>query len=276
MIHAASRQALVLLRESLNGVLSDLPSDNGASNANLADELYAATGLFASQPRLRRTLGDPTTDASGRTELARTLFASQLGQAAVDLICTAVGQRWSSPWDMTDGLEIVADDTLLSAAEQQGALDEVEDELFRIERILADSGDLIAALDEASVPAERRIALLSGLLDGKANPITIQLLSHAITSGRKRSLELAIDDLLEASAVRRERSVARVISATELSAAQSERLAQALSDMYGRPINVRSAIDPAIRGGLSVRVGDEVIDATVASRLANARAALAG
>jgi F-type H+-transporting ATPase subunit delta len=46
--------------------------------------------------------------------------------------------------------------------------------------------------------------------------------------------------------------------------------------MYGRPIHVRTAVDPAVRGGLVVRVGDEVIDGTVASRLAAARSALAG
>jgi F-type H+-transporting ATPase subunit delta len=46
--------------------------------------------------------------------------------------------------------------------------------------------------------------------------------------------------------------------------------------LYGRPINVRSAVDPDIRGGLLVRVGDEVIDGTVAGRLAAARTALVG
>ncbi|HEY2043718.1 MAG TPA: F0F1 ATP synthase subunit delta [Jatrophihabitans sp.] len=276
MIHAASRQALDVLRERLNDALSSLPTDGGASNATLADELYAVAALLVEQPRLRRTLADPATDASGRSELARSLFAGQIEEPALDVVAVAVGQRWSSSWDLTDGLEIAADDTLLSAAEQQGTLDDVEDELFRIERILANSGDLVAALDEAAVPAERRIGLLKTLLDGKANPITVQLLSHAVSSGRKRNLELAIDDLLEASAARRERSVARVISAAELSSAQTERLAAALTSMYGRPINVRSAVDPGIGGGLSVRVGDDVIDATVATRLANARAALAG
>jgi F0F1-type ATP synthase delta subunit len=48
-----------------------------------------------------------------------------------------------------------------------------------------------------------------------------------------------------------------------------------LSDLYGRPIEVRTSIEPAVQGGLAIRVGDEVIDGTVASRFAAARAALA-
>ncbi|MCW2572045.1 MAG: synthase subunit delta, partial [Frankiales bacterium] len=45
---------------------------------------------------------------------------------------------------------------------------------------------------------------------------------------------------------------------------------------YDRPISVRTALDPKVRGGLVVRVGDEVIDGSIATRFAEARAALAG
>ena len=53
-------------------------------------------------------------------------------------------------------------------------------------------------------------------------------------------------------------------------------LAARLTEMYGRRIEVRHAVDPNIRGGLVVRVGDEVIDGSVASRLAHVRKAFAG
>jgi len=277
MIHAASRSALAALRERLNDVLETLPSSaDGASYKSLGAELYSAADLLAAQPRLRRTLGDPSTDASSRAELIGSLLTGKLGDPALQLVKAAVSQRWSSAWDLTDALEIIADETLLAAAEKQGKLDDVEDELFRFERILGNSGDLAAALDEAGVPAQRRRALLDSVLNGKVSQITAELLGHAVSSGRKRSLLLAIDDLLEASAARRARTVARVISATELTPEQTSRLGAALSRLYGREINVRTAIDPQVKGGLVVRVGDEVIDGTVAGRLEAARAALAG
>jgi F-type H+-transporting ATPase subunit delta len=277
MIHAASRSALAALRERLNDVLDTLGSSaDGAGYESLAAELYSATDLLAAQPRLRRTLGDPSTDASSRAELIGSLLTGKLGDPALQLVKAAVSQRWSSAWDLSDALEIIADETLLAAAETQGKLDDVEDELFRFERILGNSGELAAALDEAGVPAERRRALLDSVLNGKVEKITAELLGHAVSSGRKRSLLLAIDDLLEASAARRARSVARVISATELTPEQTSRLGAALSRLYGREINVRTAIDPQVKGGLVVRVGDEVIDGTVAGRLEAARAALAG
>ena len=67
-----------------------------------------------------------------------------------------------------------------------------------------------------------------------------------------------------------------MLSAVPLTDAQEQRLAAALSEMYGRAISVRTALEPSLRGGLVVRVGDEVIDGSIATRLATARNALAG
>jgi F-type H+-transporting ATPase subunit delta len=152
----------------------------------------------------------------------------------------------------------------------------MEDELFRFERILDANGEAVGLLDEQTVEPDRRNRLLDSLVGGKVSPLTLSLLHHAVASQRKRSLVLAIDDLLEKAAGRQQRSVARVISATPLSDAQEQRLAAVLTDLYGRPISVRIALDPSVRGGLVVRVGDEVIDGSIASRFAAARAALAG
>ena len=113
------------------------------------------------------------------------------------------------------------------------------------------------------------------VLSDKVRPVTEALLEHAVASSRKRNIELAIDELLEAAAARQARSIARVVSAVGLTDEQESRLAAVLSQLYGRPIAVHTAIDPAVQGGLAVRVGDEVIDGTIASRFAAVRAALA-
>jgi F-type H+-transporting ATPase subunit delta len=177
--------------------------------------------------------------------------------------------------DRTRAVELAIDDLLFAAAERDGSLDEVEDQLFRFQRVLGSEGQLATLLDEKSVAGERRVALLRRLLDGKVHPVTLALLEQAVQSDRTRAVELAIDDLLEAAAARQERSVARVVSAAPLSDQQQDRLVAALSQLYGRTMSLRTALDPDVRGGLVIRVGDEVIDGSVASRLAQARTALA-
>lgn len=274
MMRSASRQALVDLREQEDGVLGGRVSADTLTT--LAGELYAVADLLVSQPRLRRTLGDPATKPQARAEFAERLFSNQVSKQALDLTKAAVGLRWSSPWDLTDSLEGMGDNALFAAAEKGNSLGRVEDELFRLERILQAEGDVTALLDELTVDVSRRTALLDSLVEAKVSPITLALLHHAVSSQRKRSVLLAVDDLLDTAAARQERSVARVISAAPLTDAQQERLAAALTDMYGRAISVRSALDPDVRGGLVVRVGDEVIDGSIAARFAEARAGLAG
>jgi F-type H+-transporting ATPase subunit delta len=272
MIRAASRHAMADLRGHLDEVTAQM---SAADLTTLAGELYDVAALLIREPRLRRTVGDPSTRPESRAEFIGGLLEGQVTARSRDVVQAAVSQRWSSPWDLTDGIDLAGDDCLLRAAETDDVLDEVEDELFRLERILDAQSQLMTLLDEVSVAPERRVALLRDILAGKVHDVTEALVEHAVASPRRRSVQFAIGDLLEAAAARRERSIARVSSAVPLTSAQETRLAAVLSELYRRAIEVRTSVEPAIQGGLAIRVGDEVIDGTVASRFAAARAALA-
>ena len=306
MIHAASRAALAQLRQNLQvelrgrsgpsgsgpiAVLAHLrdtikaqlrddpepaTADLGAATAELAGEMHQVSRLLEVQPRLRRAFGDPSTADDRRGEFARAVLTGKISDRALNLVVDAVRLRWSNPWDLTDALSIVGDEILLDSAQNAGHLDNVEDELFRFGRILRAQDDLRGLLDEQSVPAERRVGLLNDVLGTKVDPATLGLLDQAVRSGRKRTIELAIDDLLERTAELRGQSIADVTSAVVLTDAQEERLSAALSRLYDRTITVRTLIDPSVQGGLVVRVGNEIIDGSVAHRLAVVRAELAG
>jgi F-type H+-transporting ATPase subunit delta len=64
--------------------------------------------------------------------------------------------------------------------------------------------------------------------------------------------------------------VAVVVSAVPLSEQQKQRLGAALAKVYGRPVHLNLDVDPAVIGGVTVRVGDEVINGTIADRLEEA------
>jgi F-type H+-transporting ATPase subunit delta len=272
MMRSASRLAAEQLRARKRPAIERERSAGGL--VTLASELYSVADVLVDNPRLRRALGDPATPAEGRAKLIGDLIAGQVSASAREIAEAVVSERWSSPWDMTDALEVAGDDALFEAAERDQVLDRVVDELFRFERILDAQSELTVLLDEKPVEPERRVALLRTVLGGKAHELTTALLEHAVRSQRKHTLAFAIDDLLEEAAARQERSMARVLSAVELSREQSAALTQTLSDVYGRPITIRTAVAPSIRGGLVIRIGDEVIDGSVAARLAAAQLAL--
>jgi F-type H+-transporting ATPase subunit delta len=70
--------------------------------------------------------------------------------------------------------------------------------------------------------------------------------------------------------------VAVVTSAAPLSDRQKQRLGAALAKLYGRQMHLNLDVDPAVLGGISVRVGDEIINGTVVDRLDEVTRRMAG
>jgi F-type H+-transporting ATPase subunit delta len=70
--------------------------------------------------------------------------------------------------------------------------------------------------------------------------------------------------------------VAEVRSAVQLDERQRERLAAALSRATGRAVEVKVVVDPTVVGGVVAKIGDEVLDGTLRTRLTEARQHLSG
>jgi F-type H+-transporting ATPase subunit delta len=70
--------------------------------------------------------------------------------------------------------------------------------------------------------------------------------------------------------------VAEVVSAVPLSDRQKERLGDALARIYGRRVHLNLDVDPEVLGGVRVKIGDEVINGSIADRLDEAARRMAG
>jgi len=177
--------------------------------------------------------------------------------------------------DLVDGVEHTARLALLKRAEVEGQVDEVEDQLFRFGRLLDAEPRLSAALSDYTTPADGRIALLDKVLEGSGiDGTAAALLSQTIGHLRGERADEAVLDLAELAVARRGELVAHVVAAAELTDAQRTRLTEVLSRIYGHPVSIQLHVDPELLGGLSITVGDEVIDGSIASRLAAAQTQL--
>jgi F-type H+-transporting ATPase subunit delta len=185
------------------------------------------------------------------------------------------GTRWAVPRDLADAVEQLAVLATAAAAAVGGGLDEVEDALFRFGRIASGEPSLYAALTSARLPAEVKQAVLGRLLDGKTSRAARRLITQAVLYPRGRSLEAALEDFAKLAASWRDRLIAVVRVATDLTGGQRDRLTAALSGIYGHGVQLNVLIDPGIVGGMSVEIGDEVIDGTLSSLLAQLRRRLA-
>jgi F-type H+-transporting ATPase subunit delta len=134
---------------------------------------------------------------------------------------------------------------------------------------------LTSILSNYPVAADRRIELLNKVLDGDGvNQTAKALLAQTVRLLRGERADEAVLDLAELAVARRGEIVAHVIAAADLSDAQYTRLTEVLTRIYGHPVAVQLHVDPDLLGGLSITVGDEVIDGSIASRLAAAESQL--
>ena len=262
-------------RESLRGALArfeeQVAPQGAAAAGEVSEGLYAVAGLLDREPSLRRAFTDPASSADARRGLVDGLLGRQLGALPLGVLRELVARPWHSPADLREAVETLAAQAALAAADADGVLDDVEDELFRFARLLEREPQLRAALTDPGLPRERKTALVSSLLQGRAQPATLRLVDVLVNRPRGRSLEAALEELSRLAAARRQRLVARVRVARPLDEQQAQRLSTALERLYGRAVALQVDVDERVLGGVQVRVGDEVIDGTVARHLADAR-----
>jgi F-type H+-transporting ATPase subunit delta len=263
-LQAASREALAEAETRLDGRVD---AASVTELQALGEHLFAVMRLLLAEPTLRRHLADPSVPASNRSRLADQLLANQIGRAALDTVSDLVAGRWSRPVDLVEAVEVLARRATLGVAEKNGGLEDVEDELFRFGRILDREPELATLLTDQATPADGRVALLDQVLESRVNPVTKALLEQTVRTPRGRSLDLAAEELSELAAARRDRYVAHIATPVALTSAQEQRLTDTLSRLYGRAMSLQIELDPELLGGLVVRVGGEIIDGSVSSRL---------
>lgn len=157
---------------------------------------------------------------------------------------------------------------LMSLAEAEGVLGQVESELYAVSGIIDSNDQLRSQLTDELMPVVQRQAVVEKLLAGKTHSLTAQFVSFIIGAGRARDLRAIADKVSAGSAGKSDRNLAVVRSAVALSDDQQKRLAEALAKATGgTPVNLKVVVDPSVVGGIVATVGDKVIDGSVRNRL---------
>lgn len=165
---------------------------------------------------------------------------------------------------------------LLSVAEAEGAIDRVQDELYAFAKGVERNEDLREALTDAALPPERKRAVIDELLGARAHPTTATLVGFLVDAGQARRIAAIAEEVAREAARRSDRTLAEVRVAVPLTDAKRSLLADALERATGHPVELKVDVDPSVIGGVVARVGDEVFDGSLASRLTEAKQYLTG
>jgi len=268
----SSRQSLEIARANLDAALKGVTYE---SATHLSSELFFVVDVLAGAIALRRAITDPSRDAASKVTLVNDLFEKSLDSLALDLVKSISSLRWSSSGDLVPVIEQLAIEAEAAAAIISNELDRVEDEFFATSSAIADSFELRKVL--ITIGADQaKSALVVDLLGEERSTSTIKLVTHLVRNLRGRSIEAAFSDYFYALAARRDRMIAHVRVASDISPVQRERLVNALSKQVGQPVRVNIEVDQSVVGGVSVKFADELVDGTVSHRLAEAGRGLIG
>lgn len=160
-------------------------------------------------------------------------------------------------------------------ARAEGAAERVSDELLQFARAVDGNAELREKLTDASIPLEARSAATADLLQ-RAHPATAAAVQMLLAADRIRRVSEIADAAVSESAEARGASVAHVRTAHPLTAAQKASLSRALQARAGRPVEIKEIVDTSLLGGVTVQLGDTVIDGSISRRMTELRASLTG
>lgn len=244
----------------------DAEADALALDPAAVDGIFAASDALGQQYRLRSTLSDPAVPGQVRSEVARRLFEGRIPAAAVEL----VAQASALAPDMASLEAAVERQGVRGVFVVSGAVDEVQDEVFRIARAVEADSALQSTLTDPLIEVAARQRLVADVFGARALPATVRLVQRAVQR-RGRTLVRTLDGYVEVAAQIGRHTVARVTVAQPLTAEQRAVLRAQLTRIYGAGIDIQLDIDPEVLGGARIEIGDDLIDGTVRSRMNQAR-----
>ncbi|SHI63959.1 F-type H+-transporting ATPase subunit delta [Tessaracoccus bendigoensis DSM 12906] len=248
----------------------DAEIDGITTDAGTAAELFAVVDLLDGQPMLRRSLSDPSASDESRAGLARKLLSKRVAPATSLVLEAVVKAAHPSGNALVSALDRQGVRLALSQARRERKLDEVTAQLFQISALVDENHELSSTLRNPAFPVEAKRSLVSGLFRGKVSPLTLELVNRAVKA-RRRTFVNTVQGYLDMAARLTGQRIAKVTVARPLDAGRTARLKSALEAQIGGPVSIQITVDPAVLGGVSVSLGDDVYESTVAARLEDAR-----
>jgi F-type H+-transporting ATPase subunit delta len=237
-------------------------------------DLAGFARLLVARVRLRKVLADPGLPPEPKRALLQELGGGRLDEASVELLATLASTQRVPLREFPALVGELAAMAALTAADRAGELERVEDELAGLADLVDREPRLRSALTDPGLPVDNKRALVADLLEGHASGRTAALADLLVELGEGHDLAASARELAGLAARRRGTVVAEVRSAVALDRQRRSRLAEVLTRIVGRPVDLRVTVDEAILGSVVVRIGDEVFDGSIRSRLEQAREAL--
>jgi F-type H+-transporting ATPase subunit delta len=156
---------------------------------------------------------------------------------------------------------------LFDTAVKSNALDRVEEDLKGVHQIFRSVPTIGRALGAPTIAASRKKQLMEQAFGQRVSPLTLRFLTLALDRRRQDILRDIYPEFVRLANQARNILPVTVQSAVPLTDPERDQLVQSLAARTGKTIRLSVDVEPALIGGMIVRMGDTVIDGSVRSKL---------
>lgn len=158
-------------------------------------------------------------------------------------------------------------ESLLDVSEEMGNTDAIKKELVELREVFENNSDLYDFFVTPKINKEEKKEVLKSVFADKLSPVTFNLLCVLLDKRRAMEFYGVVKQYERLVSEKNNEITGIVYLAKPCSDKMLAKIEKRLSEITGKNLKLKVSIDPALVGGIKVKIGDNVVDATVASQL---------
>jgi len=158
-------------------------------------------------------------------------------------------------------------EAFFSIARDTNKIDEYQQELEKIVATIKETDQLEEYLTHLLIPAKDKKELIGQIFAGQVSPLTLNFVMMIIDKRRGNYIGVITEKYRDMADESRNIAKAELVAAREIPEDEIKSLAEKLSASSGKTVQLVVKVDPSLLGGIKIRMGDRIIDGTVAKKL---------
>ncbi len=156
---------------------------------------------------------------------------------------------------------------LFELGRETSDVERVRRDLREIARLIDVSAELVQFFDNPVIPSEKRLGILREIFEHRICPLTYKFILFLESKKRLQFLGVVCKIFEQFDAQARDIVHARIVTSLALSDSQIHAITGHLGGKLGKNVEPVCEVDPAIVGGVKIRIGDTVYDHTFHGQL---------
>lgn len=158
-------------------------------------------------------------------------------------------------------------EAFFSIARENNKINDYQLELETVVKTIQEVDNLKEYMNHLLIPVAAKKDVLKQLFAEQLSPVTLNFIMMIVDKKRETYLEVIIEEYKDMADEYRNIAKVVMIAAKEVPEEDVKYLAEKLSASTGKTVQLNLKVDPTLLGGVKLRMGDQIIDGTVAKKL---------